>query len=157
MYLLVQGRQFAAPLRCRPPPPPASGVSGGGRYATVYHAFSDKDIKLFTLVDMEGNEIAEKEQLGLVLYRGGTVCSDQGYFSYTAADAICKEMNFTRAKRWTTQESFDIQNRYRINLCYVWCKSAEWESCSYSSYYYSRNCVHSKDVFLSCTSKYFMQ
>ena len=33
------------------------------------------------------------------------------------------------------------------NLCYVWCKSAEWES-SYSSYYYSRNCVHSKDVFL---------
>ena len=32
MYLLVQGRQFAAPLRCRPP---ASGVSGGGCYATV--------------------------------------------------------------------------------------------------------------------------
>ena len=31
VYLLVQGRQFAAPLKCRPP---ASGVSGGGRYAT---------------------------------------------------------------------------------------------------------------------------
>ena len=34
VYLLVQGGgQFAASLRCHPPPP-ASGVSGGGRYAT---------------------------------------------------------------------------------------------------------------------------
>ena len=37
---MVQGRQFAAPLRGRPP---ASGVSGGGRYATVCRMIGEQD------------------------------------------------------------------------------------------------------------------
>ena len=40
VYLLVQGRQFAAPLRCRLP---ASGVSGGGCYATGSRMPSELD------------------------------------------------------------------------------------------------------------------
>ena len=62
----------------------------------------------FTLVDSTGSEI-QGEELGLLLYNGGTVCDDS--FDSTAADAICKLMNYTDSARWTTAESFDIQVR----------------------------------------------
>ena len=86
------------------------------------------------------------------------MCNYQGYFSYTAADAICKEMNFARAERWTTDGHFEIQTNYRNSLTYVWCKKAEWESCSYSYRVgYSPGCSPNSGnrVFLSCTSKCF--
>ena len=110
---------------------------------------SDTDIKLFTLVHSEGNEIAEEDQLGLLLYRGGTVCSDRGFVAYTAAVAICKEMNFKGVEKWTTKESFDIQYGKKINLGNVECNSEEWENCAYSED--TQNCDHSNDVFLSCS------
>ena len=50
VYLLVQGRQFAAPLRCRPP---ASGVSGGGRYATDYTGVENSDSPLISTAFQE--------------------------------------------------------------------------------------------------------
>ena len=121
------------------------------RYIIATLIVSDTDIKLFTLVDSEGNEITEEMQLGLLLYRGGTVCSHREYFSYTAADAICKEMNFARAERWTSKISEDIYSNYRANLGYVWCKSTDWDSCSYPD---SASCGQRKYVFLECTSTY---
>ena len=100
-------------------------------------------------MDSEGNGITEKDKLGLLLYRGGTVCADQ--FSFKAADAICREMNFTQALEWTVQDNFDAQSNYSINMNSVRCSSdVEWKRCSYSEY--TINCEHSTDVFLSCTA-----
>ena len=106
----------------------------------------DTDYKsLFILVDSEGNDI-EGEDLGLLLYRGGTVCDD--YFDNIAADAICKYMNYTYASRWTSDESYDIQETFPINLDDVECSRAEWETCTFAE---EHNCDHDEDVFLSCT------
>ena len=96
-------------------------------------------------MDSEGLDI-EGEQLGLLLYKGGTVCDDE--FTYYAAEAICKQMGYLYAARWTSDESSDIQSNYEINLDDVVCSSAEWESCSFSE---EHDCGHSEDVFLSCT------
>ena len=109
-------------------------------------------------MDSEGNEITAEQQLGLLLYRGGTVCSRYSYvpfITYTTADAICKHMNFRRAYRYWTynnRESFDydVSSIYDITLYYVVCSSAEWENCSYDEKY--KYCWNS-NVFLSCTSK----
>ena len=101
---------------------------------------------LFVLVDSEQNIITEEGQLGLLLYKGGTVCDDR--FNDNAAAAICGLMNFETAARWTNEESFDIQSNYKIKLDDVECNSTEWESCSYSEI---DNCGHSEDVFLSCS------
>ena len=119
-------------------------------YPFISYTISDSvdKLKLFTLVNSEGKEITEKEQLGLLLYRGGTVC---GLSDFKVADAICKEMNFTRAETWTTDVNFDIQSNYLINLKNVGgCgNNAEWERCYYSES--TLDCNHNTDVFLSCT------
>jgi hypothetical protein len=98
----------------------------------------------FTLVDSRGNLVVD--QLGLLLYKGGTVCDDS--FDMNAADAICKVMGYTDAVTWTVEENFDIQSNYKINLDDVQCTDPEWKSCSYTETY--TNCGHSEDVFLSC-------
>ena len=101
---------------------------------------------LFTLVDSEGNEITKEEQLGLLLYRGGTMC---GMIGFTAADAICRYMNFTRAERWTNEDqSFAIQRNYNRNQYKFECSSSEWESCRFSTH---SSCRENKDEFLSCS------
>ena len=89
-------------------------------------------------------------QLGLLLYKGGTVCDD--FFNDNAANAICKLMNFTSASRWTGAEgkNFHIQRNYDIKLDDVECYGEDWKSCSYSEYH---NCGHGEDVFLSCKGK----
>ena len=103
-------------------------------------------------MDSEGNEITEEEQLGLLLYRGGTVCYEWS-FKFDSADAICRQMNFTRAERWTTNESYDIQSNYPIYLRDVRCNSnGGWpDNCGF--YEETGSCKHNQDVFLSCTSK----
>ena len=98
-------------------------------------------------MDIDGNTITEEKQLGLLLYKGGTVCDD--YFDNRAADAICRDMNFERAEQWKSEESFGIQSDYNIKLDDVKCINDEWRDCSYSE---EPNCKHSEDVFLSCTS-----
>ena len=99
-------------------------------------------------MNAEGEEITEEEQLGLLLYKEGTVCDDS--FNYKAADAICKNMGFAYAKSWTSEdESFSIQSSYDIHLDDVVCPNLEWDSCHYSE---SNNCGHSEDVFLSCSA-----
>ena len=74
------------------------------------------------------------------------MCDD--YFDYIAADAICKYMNYTSASRWTSDESYDIQETFPINLDDVECSRAEWETCTFAE---ENNCDHDEDVFLSCT------
>ena len=122
------------------------------RWLNIKH-FSDTDqdidtSELFTIVNSEGMNITQGNQLGLLLYKGGTVCDDN--FNDDAADAICKLMNFTSASRWNGADGvrFDIQNNYDIKLDDVDCSSGEWEDCSYSKYH---NCRHTEDVFLSCS------
>ena len=102
------------------------------------------DQPLFTLVNSDGGN-HEGEELGLLLYKGGTVCDDS--FDTTAADAICRYMGYSAATRWTIEESFNIQSEYDINLDDVQCSSAEWLTCSFSV---ENNCGHDEDVFLSC-------
>ena len=114
--------------------------------------------KHFTLVDTEGNKITEEEQLGLLLYKGGTVCERNAErynhdFSFFSADAMCRQLNFTQGLKWTIHERFDIQNNYNINLKSVDCRDNEWENCYYSEN--TQDCRHSQDVFLSCTSTTF--
>ncbi|XP_063683738.1 multiple epidermal growth factor-like domains protein 10 isoform X2 [Bolinopsis microptera] len=103
-----------------------------------------KEAPRFTLVDSAG-EIIRGEELGLLLYNGGTVCDDN--FDNNAANAICRKIGYTGATRWTPADSFDIQTDYEIKLDNVECRRGEWESCSYSE---SHNCMHREDVFLSC-------
>ena len=77
------------------------------------------------------------------------MCDDS--FDDTAADAICKEMNYGSAIRWTTDKDFgSLQRNYDIKLDDVRCYSTEWESCSFTE---MDDCSHSEDVFLSCRTK----
>ena len=71
------------------------------------------------------------------------------FFDDTAADAICKTMNYTSAITWTTDEDFgSLQKNYRITLDYIRCSYyTEWESCTFTE---RETCEHDEDVFLSC-------
>ena len=100
---------------------------------------------MFTRVDSDKNPV-EEQQLGLLLYRGGTVCDD--YFNETAAEAICRQINPSYSMlEWTFGSRFEIQDNLDIKLDDVQCSSTDWESCEYSE---EHNCGHSEDVFLSC-------
>ena len=88
--------------------------------------------------------------MGLLLYRGGTVCDDG--FSDNSAHAICREMGFNSSSHWSSptmgSEPDEYQYLYGIRLDDVNCSSIEWDSCSYST---TNNCGHDEDVFLTCT------
>ena len=88
-----------------------------------------------------------EQELGLLLYKGGTVCDDE--FTDVAADAICKEMNFERAIEWKTDVAME-RSKYRIKLDDVKCDIPDWKSCSFHEF---SNCVHKEDIFLSCLLK----
>ena len=104
----------------------------------------------FTLVN-QNRTVIDGEELGLLLYNGGTVCAGDN-FDYTAADAICKEMNYGRALRWTTDDDFgNLHDNYDIRITDVRCYADEWEDCYYLSN--DHNCDHNEDVFLSCSER----
>ena len=134
----------------------ASAIKKFPLFVCIKSNISDEDLSnKFTLVDSEGHDITQQHKLGLLLYRGGTVCNHRWNrgFGFKAADAICKEMNFKYAERWTTKESFDIQSNYNITLGNIGCGSkysANWAGCSHSEN--TIYCGHYEDVFLSCTS-----
>ena len=90
-------------------------------------------------------EAAGAGELGLLLYYHGTVCDDS--FNYNAAEAICVELGFLGATRWTSHQTFSIQYNYEITLDDVRCSDNSWENCTFSE---SHNCQHSEDVFLAC-------
>ena len=95
-------------------------------------------------------------QLGLLLYRGGTVCNE--YFNNQSAEAICRQMNLTSAIRWETGRKSDFQYDYEI-VIKIGCPDVEWEPerClfpheMYLSDYNRFICGdHHSDVFLECT------
>ena len=88
----------------------------------------------------------EGDKYGLLLYKGGTVCDDR--FDDTAADAICRQLNFTRAESWTIELKFDVQRDYDIKMDDIDCRSVDWIDCSFSK---RSDCGHNEDVFLKCT------
>ena len=110
----------------------------------------------FSLVDSTGNAV-EGSDMGLLLYRGGTVCDHD--FNKTAADALCKYLNSSNylsssdsAVFWTSGSRFDIQNNLDINLNTLQCSSLELERCSHGPNFLIEGCEHHKDVFLKCHS-----
>ena len=115
-----------------------------------FTSFTTATPQRFRLVDNSGGDVGEDE-MGLLLYSGGTVCDDG--FSDTSAHAICREMGFNSSSNWTSvndQPGWEIQARYGIKLDDVNCDSFEWNSCDYST---SENCKHNEDVLLTCSCK----
>ena len=98
------------------------------------------------LVNSDG-ELAGAGELGLLLYKQGTVCDDN--FDYKAAKAICVELGFKWATRWNSGIKSFFQNKYRIKMNNVRCESDSWTSCTFTT---NRNCFHEEDVFLECRS-----
>ena len=96
------------------------------------------------MVNSDG-DAAGAGELGLLLYKQGTVCDD--YFNYKAADAICVELGFGWATRWTNDSEFMIQSDFDIKMDNVRCKDESWTSCTFRT---DHNCKHSEDVFLEC-------
>ena len=91
------------------------------------------------------------QELGLLLYRGGTVCAD--YFNDTAAEAICRHMNFTNMlPSWSYGRVLEYHpDDYSRKLSYVKCGDSHWENCEYSESVNTSCDIHpNQDVFLNC-------
>jgi len=130
------------------------------RKSTLDNCNHDEDVHLtcertapFTLVDEHGSLMdPSKEEMGLLLWNGETVCDDD--VDETAAHAICKDMGYPGALSWTSFNKdsgfspFDIRNEYSIGMDNVVCSSASWGSCDYITA--SHNCDHTDDVHLRC-------
>ena len=97
----------------------------------------------FTLVNSAGSQVSGHQQF-LLLYNGGTVCGDQ--FSDNSAEAICRNMGYSGAESWRLSWPFEKLD-YKIALDDVNCSYGDWGYCNFST---SHNCVHNKDVYLSC-------
>lgn len=107
----------------------------------------------FKLVDRNGGEIRRNEREGLLLFKGGTVCSD--HFDYRSAHAICRNMGYRRAANFREASRLEYgeqQSNRRINLDDVRCGSRRWRNCRYTTYV-SRNCNHRDDVLLTCVRR----
>ncbi|KAL5253627.1 hypothetical protein ACHWQZ_G013415 [Mnemiopsis leidyi] len=100
----------------------------------------------FTLINSDG-EAAGSGEFGLLLYNQGTVCDDD--FDDNAADAICKEMGYEGATRWSNDDTFALQSDLEIKMDEVQCASDSWASCEFQT---THDCSHSEDVFLECHS-----
>lgn len=103
----------------------------------------------------EDGSLVEGEQLGLLLYKGGTVCGDE-YFDKTAAYAVCRELGYEAATNWSSGEMFENQTEYEITLEGLKCITPGWESCKSQTRTQLKHgevegCQHSDDVFLSCS------
>ena len=99
------------------------------------------------MVNSDG-EAAGAGELGLLLYKQGTVCDYN--FNYFAADAICAELGFDWGARWNSDSRFTFQNNYDIKVDDVRCESNTWTSCTFRTD--PKYCDHSNDVFLECYS-----
>ena len=98
-----------------------------------------------------GGEAYKSEELGLLLYNGGTVCDDS--FDTFDANAICIRMGFEGANEWVQFSSsitgdWSFRLDYEITLDEIDCVDGiGWEGCSYIT---DHDCTHPEDVFLSC-------
>ena len=98
-----------------------------------------------SLVDRNG-ALVGADKLGLLLYKGGTVCSSKG-FSDTSADAICRLLGYVNHTKWSSGKKWEIQSDFNITLGNVRCRRPYWSKCSHR---FLPNCYHFKDVFLQC-------
>ena len=104
----------------------------------------------FELVNSRG-EPYKSEELGLLLYNGGTVCDDA--FGTIEANVICLQMGFEGVNGWQTFASemprdWSFRLSYEIKLDDIDCVDGRrWDGCSYVT---NHNCGHGEDVFLSC-------
>ena len=105
----------------------------------------------FELVNFSG-DVYRSNELGLLLYNGGTVCDDS--FSTIGANVICMLMGFELgANGWEEFSSsipgdWSFRLDYEITLDDVECVDGTgWEGCTYET---DDNCGHDEDVFLSC-------
>ena len=98
------------------------------------------------MVNPDGEAVGAGE-LGLLLYKQGTVCNNN--FDNKAAKAICVELGIVGAAGWTSGGKFAIQYNYDIKMDDVRCESYSWTSCSFRT---DHNCYHTEDVFLECRS-----
>ncbi|KAL5251311.1 hypothetical protein ACHWQZ_G016863 [Mnemiopsis leidyi] len=114
--------------------------------ATLVALITDIEGSDFDLVN--GALASTADGYGLLLYQGAAVCDDD--FTDTAADVICKEMNFDGFLNWYSGKTWDFQDNYDIVLDDVECPAGttDWNNCDYIVT--GHNCVHSEDVFLHC-------
>ena len=81
------------------------------------------------------------------------MCDDS--FTDMAAEAICRNMNYGRANRWTSSVADNeidfhftqLRWNYDVKLDDVICETPNWGSCSYRLFH---NCANTEGVFLSC-------
>ena len=81
------------------------------------------------------------------------MCDDD--FTDMAAEAICRDMKYGGANRWTSSTSDDdigyyfnkLRWNYNMKLDDVNCQTPDWESCTYTIYH---DCTKTEGVFLSC-------
>ena len=99
----------------------------------------------FELVDENGLAVGAGV-LGLLLYRGGTVCNDN--FSYNSADAICRLLGHGSHSSWTIGYGWEIKYVFDIHMDDIRCTSGYWSSCTYDTSYH--HCHHGEDIFLAC-------
>ena len=108
-------------------------------------------------MDSEGNDITEERKVGLLLYRGGTVCYLPNNRA-VEADAICKELNFARAEKFNWEDTFDIRFDYdpNLELDSIQCEGPDWESCSYDGRKDYCHYWRSGHSFLLCSGMHYL-
>ena len=105
----------------------------------------------FSLVDSQGSTVTENE-IGLLLFRGRTLCDTGFIMNREAADAICEYLlPSSTYVYWTSGRSLDMQNSFEINSYNLQCHTTQLERCSYN-FISVQQCQHDQDIFLKCHS-----
>ena len=100
----------------------------------------------------------QSEQLGLLLYRGGTVSNDR--FNNKTAEVICRQLQFSSAIAWSSGMEYDFQFQYEVAIS-ISCMSveSELEECSINEMFFDPDnfhlLTHRTDVFLKCAGKIY--
>ena len=107
-----------------------------------------EDDMRFKLINRYGRTIRGSRE-GLLLFNGGTVCSD--HFNDDAAHAICRSMGFGRAINFRSGLRYGRQQRKRnIEMDDVRCDGPWWRLCGSQIGHLHHDCNHHQDVFLTC-------
>ena len=69
----------------------------------------------------------------MLLYKGGAVCHDR--FNENSANAICKELGYSRSLNWTSGYHYNLNFQFGFNITLddVECDGDDWGLCSYST------------------------